>query len=574
MLTIRSGFALGCIAAALLVAEPAEAQPVTVVAEDFLQVPASAGSPPLARINVMREVPDGSDRMFINDLEGPFYVIDEGAIHTYMDFSVEFPSLKTSPGLASGFVSFAFDPEFATSGLIYTVHSEFVGAVPPNINPPLAATIIQHSVLTEWTAVDPSSNSFSGTRRELMRVASAHPFHNMGEIAFNPYATQSDDDYRLLYIGNGDYGTIAIGEPDQLQRLDTVWGTILRIDPLGGPFTRGATTYGYGVPPDNPFVDGNPDTFDEIYAYGFRNNHRLAWDPVSGKLFGSDIGQGNYEEINLIMPGRNYGWPIREGNMALDPLDPETVFALPPDDALLGYTYPVALYDHGAGSAIAGGFPYWGVGNLDLRGKFLFGDIVSGELFHADIADLEAADDGDPATMAPIVSAAFVHDGQSTTLLQVVRDALNDQGINRTDLRFALDGSGELWITTKQDGFIRRLIGGTGAGPGRTPATLTIEKAPSGQLQLTWDSSVCSGSTDHAIYEGSIGSWTSHQSITCTDTGGDRQEIIAPSAGDRYYLVVPLDTQDEGSYGVDSQATERSRALTGLCRSSQELGCL
>jgi hypothetical protein len=108
-----------------------------------------------------------------------------------MDLAVVFPDLMTSPGLGSGFVSFAFDPEFGQSGLFYTVHSELAGSVEPNIVPPVGTTIVQHSVLTEWTASDPSSNGFAGTRRELMRVASPHHFHNMGEIAFNRSVKQA-----------------------------------------------------------------------------------------------------------------------------------------------------------------------------------------------------------------------------------------------------------------------------------------------------------------------------------------------------------------------------------------------
>jgi len=566
--------AVGVVAQFVILTSSAWSQTVTVVGEDVLALPASAGAPPLARVNVLREAPDGTHRLFLNDLRGAFYVLDGGTLSTYLDLAIEIPNLKTSPGLGSGFVSFAFDPEFAASGLFYTAHTEFVDVAVPNLEPAIPTTIIQHAVLTEWASTSPAANVFAGTRRELMRIASPHRFHNIQEIAFNPYATPTDPDYRLLFIGNGDYGSIEIVEPNQLQRLDTIWGTVLRIDPLGGPFTRGGITYDYGIPSDNPFVDGDSDTFDEIYAYGFRNTHRLAWDPANGNLYGSDIGQGNFEEINLIVPGRNYGWPLREGSMALDPLVPEIVFALPLDDATLGFTYPVAFYDHGTGSAIAGGFPYRGVGILDLNGKFLFGDIVTGEIFHADIADLEAADDGDPTTFATITSAVFVHGGLSSTLLQVVRDAAADQGIGRTDLRFALDAGGELLITTKQDGFIRRLVASTGAGPGRAPTTMRVERLPAGDLELRWNAPACSGAADFAVFEGSIGNWTSHQSVICTDTAGDLRETLPPAAGNRYYLVVPIDAQSEGSFGVDSSGAERFRPATAGCRAVQDLTCL
>ena len=119
----------------------------TAVVEDFQPVPASSASRPLARINVLREVPAGTRRLFVNDLNGPFYVIDAGVVTMYMDFAAIFSDLKIAPGLASGFVSFAFAPDFATSGRFYTVHSEEVGSKPANLGPAQPTDIVQHSIL-------------------------------------------------------------------------------------------------------------------------------------------------------------------------------------------------------------------------------------------------------------------------------------------------------------------------------------------------------------------------------------------------------------------------------------------
>ncbi len=293
------------------------------------------------------------------------------------------------------------------------------------------------------------------TQRELIRIAATHRFHNMGEIAFNPNAQPSDPDYGLLYIGAGDYGAAEFDDPDQLQRLDTSYGVLMRIDPLGGPFMRSGITYDYGIPPANPFVDGDPNTFDEIYAYGFRNAHRIAWD-TTGVRYVSDIGQGNGEEVNILIAGANYGWPEREGNWGIDPdVDLETpVLPLPADP--VAYHYPVALYDHDEGRAIAGGFVHRQPGS-PLDGKFIFGDIVNGRIFYADATDLVDADDGDPATVAQVFELNLVYEGEATTLLQIVQDALDNPSVNRTDLRFGQDAAGNLYMTTKQDGFIRRL---------------------------------------------------------------------------------------------------------------------
>ncbi len=427
---------------------------LTVDVEDLIQVPTSSGSAPLARINMLVEVPDGSERLFINDLRGRLYVLDGGVLLTFMDMAVERP-LTTTPGKATGFVSIAFHPNFGVNGLFYTVHTEDEGAISPNLGPAIPASLFQHTVLTEWSVSDPAANSFSGTSRELMRIGSTHPFHNLGEIAFKPNAELNDDDYGLLYIAGGDYGNgSAPPHPEQLQRLDTPYGTLMRIDPLGGPFVRDSTTYNYGIPPSNPFAsDGDPNTLGEIYAYGFRNAHRIAWDTGgSGTPIVSDIGQGNIEEANILVAGANYGWPEREGTFALDvTTDPETVTALPAGDAMFGFAYPPVQYDHDEGAAIAGGFVYRGPVASDLQGKFVFGDIANGRIFYVDIAEMLAAADGDPSTTTQIYELNLVYAGQAMTLLEILASG-------RADLRFGMDLSGNLYITTKTDGFIRRLV--------------------------------------------------------------------------------------------------------------------
>jgi glucose/arabinose dehydrogenase len=276
----------------------------------------------------------------------------------------------------------------------------------------------------------------------------------MGEIAFNSSARPGGWDYGNLYIGAGDYGSVALGEPEQLQRIDTPYGAILRIDPLGDSFERDGTRYPYGIPDDNPFVD-EPGALAEVYAYGFRNAHRFSWGK-RGKLYVSDMGQSNIEEVNLVEAGDNLGWPVREGTFALDVAsNPGVVLPLPEIDDL-PYRYPVAQYDHEEGRAIAGGFMYRGNAIPELRGKFVFGDLVNGRIFYAEKRDLWKADHDDPIATAPIYELRLLRDGTPTSLLRLV-SAATGRVLLRTDLRFARDASGELLVTTKQDGFIRRL---------------------------------------------------------------------------------------------------------------------
>jgi hypothetical protein len=448
------------------------------IVEDFVQLPASASSSPLARVNAIKEAPDGTGRLFANDMRGTLYVIVDGVASSYMHLPDHVSNFRSSPGRIPGFTSFAFHPEFAINGRFYTVHSEDVGSTPANLGPAIPVQIDLDSIVSEWIATDPSSNSWSGSSRELIRVAAPHHFHNLGEVAFNPTAAPADDDYGLLYICGGDYGSVFEGKEGQLQRLDTPLGTVMRIDPLGGPFLRDGIVFGYGIPESNPFADDpDPDVLGEIYAYGARNAHRIAWDRGGSDSgpFVSDIGEKNIEEVNRLVPGANYGWPVREGTFEIDTdRDPTRVFPLPDDDS--GYTYPVAQYDHEEGRAIAGGFVYRGDAASSLNGKFVLGDMVSGRILYADAQEMLDADDADAATTARLYELNLVRDGEPATLLEIVADALGKTSVSRTDLRFGTDEAGQIYITTKEDGFIRKLtpVPEPGARLGLLAATITL----------------------------------------------------------------------------------------------------
>ncbi len=154
----------------------------------------------------------------------------------------------------------------------------------------------------------------------------------------------------------------------------------------------------YTIPMANVFAaDGDPKTLGEIYAYGFRNAHRLSWDLTDGTMFASDIGMDHIEEINIVRNGGNYGWMKREGfweNGRWRGGNLSQLFELPAD--ILsgrqkdGLTYPVAIYDHDEGRAVTDGFTYHGVIPA-LRGKFVFGDIQAGRLFACDVAAMKSS---------------------------------------------------------------------------------------------------------------------------------------------------------------------------------------
>lgn len=427
----------------------------TVALEDWVTLPASAGGGGgRARLSVMRFLPDG--RLFVNDQRGLIYRIQKGDAQAYFDVRAALPDFIDQPGLGTGLHSFAFHPAFLTNGKLYTVHSEPWNAGIADLKGPVAEVGAggQMSVVSEWTADDPSAATFSGTRRELLRIYFPGTIHCAQEIAFNPNAAPSDEDYGLLSICLGDGGGYLKGLWQNEQRLDSPMGTVLRIDPLGSDSANGH----YGIPPTNPWASStDPDVLREIYALGFRNPHRINWDTGgTGRAYVGDIGETQVEELNLLEAGRDYGFPQREGTFRLDPTRPNentSVYPLPSDDAVHGYTYPVAQYDHDEGQAIVGGPVYRGTLAPALAGKVLFGDIVRGRIFLVEESSLAFG------AQAPIEEVRLTLGGVAGTLPTFV-------GNSRADLRWGMDADGEVYVMTKTDGKIRRIIGATSAQDG------------------------------------------------------------------------------------------------------------
>jgi len=433
-----------------------------------------------ARVSFVRDLSDG--RRFANDSRGFLYLLNTGTEPAiYADVGAAFTNVIYSRN-QSGFIGFEFHPEFAQNGLFYTVHGETASGnanaldfIPPGYTD---ADVTSHDVITEWRASDPAASTFTGTQRELLRVGQvvtnySHPF---GYIGFNPTSEPGDPDYGLMYTSGSDLGfSNGLGpnaeNPGQTQRLDTIVTAILRIDPRSPSESNGIKGLGdYTIPPINRFAaDGDPNTLGEIYAYGFRNAHRLSWDLSDGTMFAADVGMNQIEEINIVHEGRNYGWMAREGYWengmiraggALNQL-----YELPADvldgRASDEFTYPVAIYDHDEGQAVTAGFSYHG--RIDsLQGKFVFGDLVRGRLFAADVAAMKAADDGVPGTVAPVEEIQlYVRDKNGNRVYVSFRDLIeraNGATAARADLHLSRTRDGEILLTSRQDGMIRMLV--------------------------------------------------------------------------------------------------------------------
>jgi glucose/arabinose dehydrogenase/mono/diheme cytochrome c family protein len=412
--------------------------------DSFAQVPASSDQPPFTRITKLDYQPNTGD-LFVLDIRGKLYKLENGKPKVYLDLAFMRPKLLLQPGIATGFGSFAFHPQFAKNGILYTTHAEYPGSHKADFNYADTIPITLQWVLTEWKG-EPKIFPFKGTSREILRMNMPTPIHGVQEIAFNPFAKTGSDEYGLLYIGIGDGGSAEIGTPLVASKPYSVWGSILRIDPLGTNSKNGK----YGIPANNPFgITVSSEEFArEVYAYGFRNPHRISWTS-SGKMLAINIGEHSIEALNLILPGHFYGWPIREGTFMMRFFNTTgKVYPLPDNDSIYHVTYPVAQFDHDDGTAISGGFEYHGSAIPELIGKYVFGDIATGKLFYVETKDLKLG------KQAIIKKWNISKDGVLTSLVQLCKHP-------RVEMRFGMDRKGELYLLTKYDGKIYKLIKGT-----------------------------------------------------------------------------------------------------------------
>ncbi len=456
-------------------------------------------------------------------------------VTTYLDFNGRdgrpglFPKFTFQANFATGLISFVFDPDYAKNGVLYTLHMEDpstdapaapkAGVVagldltgytttPAIVTPTVGGRIDREVVLIEWRDRDISNDTFEGTAREVLRLQQPLAPHPLGEMTFNPVARPGDPDWRVMYLGAGDAQSGEQRDSRRLnpQRLDTLVGKILRIVPDLREHTTTSTVSEngrYRIPNDNPFVtlDG---ARGEIWAYGLRNPHRLIWDvdptaaldSVAGRakaatLVAFNIGLVTWETVVVVHKGANYGYPLREGTSSMSstngigPIPADDTIPIQISDTLVRGTvkpaYPVVQYPHSreaGGDAIANGFVYRGKAIPALRGKLVFGDITTGRMWYANRSDVLAADDGEAKTVAPTFEI-------DTNLRRLVENTYRERGgktptlpgmgvvagPGRVDVRFAEDNDGELYVLTKADGAIRKVVGAretTAAAPSAT----------------------------------------------------------------------------------------------------------
>ncbi len=429
---------------------PVEKSSLVIELEEWAQIPLAPNRRPDKGIATLRASPRKDGAVFISDQMGVIYRVQDRKAEVFLDIRGQFPAFVFDPGIATGLGSFAFHPDFVRNGLFYTTHAEITPSTPaineawyeqvviPNLGtPPL------YWVLSEWHATEPTGDRFAGNRREVLRLKTPTTAHGCQDIAFAPVTDRNDPDSGLLFIGVGDGGTVNLKMPELAHTPRSLLGTLLRIDPRG----KNAPGGGYGIPADNPFVhSSDPLARREIWAYGFRNPHRMCWDLSFGKrLIVVDIGEANVEEINLIEKGGDYGWNQLEGSNRVDVMRDAKVVQPATAAELAPYRLPFGAYDHTDGRAISGGFVYRGPIEA-LQHNYIFGDIVTGRLFFMRMDER--------LTDTTIYELNVEREGVATSIAALAHT-------KRAHLRIGYDEqTGDLFFMTKEDGRVRRVTKG------------------------------------------------------------------------------------------------------------------
>ena len=280
--------------------------------------------------------PAGDPRLFIVEKGGAIRIVKDGSLLPipFLDLSGQ-----VTTGSEQGLLGLAFHPEYAANGRFIVHYTDAAGDT----------RVSGFRVSTDPDVADAASEV------SILTADQPFPNHNGGQVLFGPDG--------FLYVMLGDGGSA--DDPDgRGQSLADLLGSILRIEPLDGG--------GYVVPPDNPFLS-TAGALPEIYSYGLRNPWRADFDPATGDLYIADVGQRQWEEVDVSIAaegagkGVNFGWSVMEGPECFrTSCDPEA-FAL-----------PVLSYDHGAGCSITGGFVYRGAAIPALQGHYFYSDFCRG----------------------------------------------------------------------------------------------------------------------------------------------------------------------------------------------------
>lgn len=297
--------------------------------------------------NVTAIVDPGDGRLFIGLKEGRVRIVSvDGLLQE--EPLLDIRDLVQAWPFEAGLLGLAVHPDFDRNGYFYVFYTDGTRAQ-------IASNLVRYTVGANGLA-DPASAQL------LLRLEQPELIHQGGDLQFGP-----QDGF--LYVAVGDGGTPE-DRAGNAQSLQSLMGKILRLDVDGGT--------PYAIPPDNPFA-GDDQKRGEIWALGLRNPWRISFDRQTGDLFIGDVGQNDWEEVNLIPAGSpgglNFGWPCFE---ATDKILPKQC------SPTMDHTLPIHAYIHKQAQfhcSITGGFVYRGGRMPELQGQYLFADYCAGTLW-------------------------------------------------------------------------------------------------------------------------------------------------------------------------------------------------
>lgn len=425
---------------AVLAASSVTAAPISAAADEVdsrvaLQLVADGFTSPVD----LDELPDGSGRLLITDQAGMIHLVAPGKERNslFLDLRERMVSLREGFD-ERGLLGLALHPDFGNNRRFFVYYSAPLRPDGPD-GFDHTARLSEFTANTDFSGADPASE------RVVLEVDQPQGNHNGGSIVFGP------DGYLYLSLGDGGAGKdVGLGHPAIGNGQDTssLLGSVLRLDVDG--------KQPYAIPTDNPFV--GKEGRDEIFAYGLRNTWGLSFDE-NGNLFGADVGQHLFEEVNILVRGHNYGWNRREGFHCFDPESPRE----PPEDCpKTGYhgeplRDPIIEYRNSSafpeaedayGICIVGGHRYSGEELPHLDGHYIFGDWSrqwgrgAGRLL---IASPPGGDFSGRWQVKPFRIATHEKGELDSFLLALGRDGDGELYVMTTDKQGPADQTGELY---------------------------------------------------------------------------------------------------------------------------------
>lgn len=320
----------------------------------------------------------------------------------------------------SGVIGLAFHPDYADNGYFYVFYT-------PNDEP-------YRLVLSRFErSADNPDVGDPATEHEMLEVELAAARHHGGDLVFGP------DGYLYISLGDDSPGFDA---NDNARDLTTLPGSLLRID-------VDTTDEGleYGIPDDNPFAGNQEGYREEIYAYGLRQPWQFSFDRDTGDIWVGDVGQDAFEEITVVSPGKEHGWPILEGFECLHGgCTPDPDFIAPV------WAYPHTITSEISGrpnQCIIGGYVYRGTAIPDLVGTYVYADWAGGVFW------------------------GLTHDGENPPSNEMLLD------LGKFPAAFGEDVDGELYVIGYFQGKVERFVrsGTTDVEEPADPAELRLDLA-------------------------------------------------------------------------------------------------